>query len=135
MSAAGIDELRRRGRPRRRAPTRRWCSCATSAARWPGAPAGRRRAGDAARRGQLLALGVAPDAEAARAVGATLSAIKEAVAPYRVGDYPNFVEDPADASAFFDAAHLALLREVKALYDPSDLFKANHPIPPSAELG
>ena len=27
------------------------------------------------------------------------------------------------------------LREVKALYDPSDLFKANHPIPPSAELG
>jgi FAD binding domain len=83
----------------------------------------------------LFSLGVAPDAEAARAVGATLSAIKEAVAPYRVGDYPNFVEDPADTSSFFDAQTWLSLREVKALYDPSDLFKANHPIPPSAELG
>jgi FAD/FMN-containing dehydrogenase len=83
----------------------------------------------------LFSLGVAPDAEAARAVRATLSAIKEAVAPYRVGDYPNFVEEPADPSAFFDAGTWRSLREVKALYDPSDLFKANHPIPPSAELG
>ena len=83
----------------------------------------------------LFSLGVAPDAEAARAVGATLSAIKEAVAPYRVGDYPNFVEDPADTSSFFDAQTWRSLREVKALYDPSDLIKANHPIPPSAELG
>jgi FAD/FMN-containing dehydrogenase len=83
----------------------------------------------------LFSLGVAPDAESARAVGATLSAIKEAMAPYRVGDYPNFVEDPADTSTFFDAQTWLSLREVKALYDPSDLFKANHPIPPSAELG
>ena len=83
----------------------------------------------------LFSLGVAPDAEAARAVGDTLSAIKQAAAPYRVGDYPNFVEDPADTSSFFDAQTWRSLREVKALYDPSDLFKANHPIPPSAELG
>ena len=83
----------------------------------------------------VFSLGVAPDADAARAVGATLSAIKAAAAPYRVGDYPNFVEDPSDASGFFDPDTWHRLREVKALYDPSDLFKANHPIPPSAELG
>jgi hypothetical protein len=79
----------------------------------------------------LFSLGVAPDAEAARAVAATLSAIKAAAAPYRAGDYPNFVEDPSDASSFFDPPTWHRLRQVKALYDPSDLFKGNHPIPPA----
>jgi len=83
----------------------------------------------------VFSLGVAPDADAARAVGATLSAIKAAAAPYRVGDYPNFVEDPSDASGFFEPETWRRLREVKALYDPGDLFKANHPIPLSAEIG
>ena len=49
----------------------------------------------------------------------------------RTGDYPNFVEQPADASAFFDADTWARLRAVKAAYDPSDLFKGNHHIPPA----
>ena len=48
---------------------------------------------------------------------------------------PNFVEEPSDASGFFDPETWHRLRQVKALYDPSDRFKANHPIPPSAELG
>jgi hypothetical protein len=47
---------------------------------------------------------------------------------------PDFVEEPSDASAFFDADTWARLRQVKALYDPTDLFKGNHHIPP-AELG
>jgi FAD/FMN-containing dehydrogenase len=81
--------------------------------------------------GQLSAfsLTVAPDDQAARAGAASLAAIRSAVAPWRVGDYPNFVEEPADASAFFDAATWRRLREVKALYDPGQLFRANHPIP------
>ena len=32
---------------------------------------------------------------------------------------------------FFDADTWARLRQVKALYDPSDLFKGNHHIPPA----
>ena len=83
----------------------------------------------------LFSLGVAPDADAVAAVEATLAAIKGAAAPYRVGDYPNFVEEPSDASGFFDPFTWHCLREVKRLYDPRDLFKGNHPIPPSAELG
>ena len=83
----------------------------------------------------LFSLGVAPDADAVAAVEATLAAIKGAAAPYRVGDYPNFVEEPSDASGFFDPFTWHCLREVKALYDPRDLFKGNHPIPPSPELG
>ena len=33
-----------------------------------------------------------------------------------------------DASAFFDADTWERLRQVKALYDPQDLFKGNHHI-------
>ena len=39
--------------------------------------------------------------------------------------------EPTDASRFFDADTWARLRHVKALYDPSDLFKGNHHIPPA----
>jgi FAD/FMN-containing dehydrogenase len=79
----------------------------------------------------VFSLGVAPDEDTARAVRATLSAIEDATAPYRAGYYPNFIEAPSEASAFFDAATWRRLREIKALYDPADLFKANHPIPPA----
>ncbi|MEZ5121805.1 MAG: FAD-binding oxidoreductase [Solirubrobacterales bacterium] len=78
----------------------------------------------------VFSLGVAPDAGSARDTRSTLSRIEAALAPYRVGDYPNFVEKPSDARSFFDAQTWWRLREVKALYDPSDLFRANHSIPP-----
>ena len=38
---------------------------------------------------------------------------------------------PADASGFFEPAVWARLREVKARYDPDDLFAGNHHIPPA----
>ena len=50
--------------------------------------------------------------------------------PYHVGDYANFVMEPTDASRFFDTDTWARLRQVKALYDPDDLFKGNHHVPP-----
>jgi len=79
----------------------------------------------------MLGLGVVPDAGAEPAVLAELEALSGAVAPHRVGDYPNFVEEPADVSGFFDADTWERLRQVKALYDPQDLFKGNHHIPPA----
>jgi hypothetical protein len=79
----------------------------------------------------VFSLGVAPDAQTARATTTTLARIEQALAPFRVGDYPNFVEEPADVSAFFDAGTWQRLGEIKALYDPDDLFQANHPIPPA----
>jgi FAD/FMN-containing dehydrogenase len=78
-----------------------------------------------------FSLGVTPDEEAARATSATLASIGAALAPHGVGYYPNFVEEPADTSGFFDAATWTRLRQIKALYDPEDLFKANHAIPPA----
>jgi FAD/FMN-containing dehydrogenase len=79
----------------------------------------------------MFGLGVVPEAGAEPAVLAELEAVSAAVAPHRVGDYPNFVEEPVDASAFFDADTWERLRQVKALYDPQDLFKGNHHVPPA----
>jgi hypothetical protein len=81
--------------------------------------------------GQLVAfaLGVVPDPSLDPAVTSALAAVDETLAPYRVGQYPNFVEEPADASAFFDEATWERLRQVKATYDPDDLFHGNHHIP------
>ncbi len=63
--------------------------------------------------------------------GTYLGSVERAVLPYRVGDYPNFVEEETDTSRFFDAETWAQLRAVKAAYDPADLFKGNHHIPPA----
>jgi hypothetical protein len=44
--------------------------------------------------------------------------------------YMNFAESPVDAAEHFDAAAYGRLRAIKAAYDPGDLFRSNHPIPP-----
>jgi Berberine and berberine like len=78
----------------------------------------------------MFALGVAPDEASAAAILATLEAVEDAVRPCHAGHYPNFVEEPSDASAFFHPQTWQRLREVKSLYDPDDLFRGNHHIPP-----
>ena len=79
----------------------------------------------------MLSLGVAEDDDSAATARTYLESVERAVLPYRTGDYPNFVMEPTDASRFFDADTWARLRQVKALYDPIDLFKGNHHIPPA----
>jgi FAD/FMN-containing dehydrogenase len=80
----------------------------------------------------LFVLGVAEDDEAAQAIEQRIGRLVAAARPRRAGHYPNFVEEPADASKFFDDETWTRLREVKALHDPRDLFKGNHHIPPAA---
>jgi FAD/FMN-containing dehydrogenase len=79
----------------------------------------------------MLSLGVAEDEASAATARTYLDAVERAVLPYHIGDYSNLVMKPADASSFFDANTWARLRQIKALYDPSDLFKGNHHIPPA----
>jgi FAD/FMN-containing dehydrogenase len=79
----------------------------------------------------MFALGVPEDEASAAHARSYLDAIDRALLPYRVGDYPNFVEKPADASAFFDVDTWRRLRRVKGLYDSADLFMGNHHIPPA----
>jgi FAD/FMN-containing dehydrogenase len=79
----------------------------------------------------VFALGAVLDEPMHEAVDAALKAVDAAVRPYRTGYYPNFVEEPADASNFFDATTWARLQAVKAAYDPADIFVGNHHIPPA----
>ena len=77
----------------------------------------------------MLSLGVVAGQQSQAAVESSLDTLQDALRPYRVGEYASFVDDPADASRFFDADTWRRLREVKALYDPTEMFRANHEIP------
>ncbi|MRX44091.1 FAD-binding oxidoreductase [Agromyces kandeliae] len=95
---------------------------------------GRRPAGAGARAtlpGEILVfgLGVPMDAESGAAVARGLDGLDAVLAPLAVGEYPNFVEHPVDASRFFDDATWARLRDVKATWDPADLVRGNHHVP------
>ena len=78
-----------------------------------------------------MALGVVMDEASDVAVREALADFDAIVAPHHAGLYANFVEDPADASVFFEPAVWERLRAVKALYDPADVFAGNHHVPPA----
>jgi FAD/FMN-containing dehydrogenase len=70
--------------------------------------------------------------EIAAPVRAEIEAAVTAMAPFANGrNYANFTEQKTDASAFYGAATYARLRAVKSVYDPGNLFRANHEIPPA----
>jgi FAD/FMN-containing dehydrogenase len=79
----------------------------------------------------VMALGAVFDEAGDVAVREALADVEAALLPHRAGHYPNFVEVPADASAFFEPAVWTRLREVKAIYDPEDRFAGSHHIPPA----
>jgi FAD/FMN-containing dehydrogenase len=80
----------------------------------------------------MFALGVVPEPAVEAQVRAVLDDVQGALAPHRAGHYPNFVEEPADASTFFGPEAWARLRAIKANHDPDDLFAGNHHVPPAA---
>lgn len=80
----------------------------------------------------VVALDVTPDEASTARAHRTIDELDEAMLPWAAGHYPNFVEHPVDASAFFDAATWRRLGAVKAAYDPDDVFRGNHRIPPAA---
>jgi FAD/FMN-containing dehydrogenase len=80
----------------------------------------------------VFSLGVPVDESSAQETARYLAAADRASDPHRVGEYPNFVEHPAETSRFFDPRTWARLREVKAQHDPDELFRGNHYIPPAS---
>jgi hypothetical protein len=61
-----------------------------------------------------------------------LERIASALAPSDTGrQYLNFTEASTDPARFYRPDVFHRLRAVKAAYDPDDLFRANHPIPPA----
>jgi hypothetical protein len=82
----------------------------------------------------MMALGVILDEPMGAAVHSAIDDVLAAARPHRAGDYPNFVEFPSDASSFFEPHVWARLRQIKALYDPADVFAGNHHVPPAEEV-
>lgn len=80
----------------------------------------------------LFSLGVVEEEPDAVRVRAALDAAQAAAAPYRVGEYPNFVETPTDARSFFDPETWRRLTRAKAHYDPEDVFRGNHHVAPAS---
>jgi hypothetical protein len=81
----------------------------------------------------LFSLGVVEEHSDSAPVQEVLDGVQSALAPYRAGDYPNFVERPADARTFFDPDTWKRLTRVKGLYDPDDVFRGNHHVPPAPD--
>jgi FAD/FMN-containing dehydrogenase len=80
----------------------------------------------------LYAVGIAMDAELKAAVQAYAAKVQDTLAAWSAGrSFMNFTERHADPGELFDAATYARLRRVKAVYDPDDVIRGNHSIPPA----
>jgi UDP-N-acetylenolpyruvoylglucosamine reductase len=78
----------------------------------------------------MFGVGMAMTPEMIAGIEAYRPELRAALAPYDAGHaYSNFVEEPTHASRMFARDSYARLCEVKADYDPADLFRSNHPIP------
>ena len=78
----------------------------------------------------LFAVGGAPTAELKTAVEAAVAAVLEAVEPYAAEHtYLNFAEGRRDARTLFSSDSYHRLRQIKAIVDPDDTIRSNHPIP------
>ena len=66
-----------------------------------------------------------------QAVQDHLQVVRETMGPHSTGNsYLNFADRPGtDTADAFSEAAWRRLREVKARFDPEDVFRSNHPIP------
>ncbi len=70
------------------------------------------------------------------AINAHLDLVSNVLGPWDSGvKFANFVDAPIDTRMLYPPETFDRLQEVKARYDPHDLFRANHPIPCSAAAG
>jgi FAD/FMN-containing dehydrogenase len=80
----------------------------------------------------LFAVGIAPDPDAVALVRGHAGRIVEALSEHHAeSGYLNFKEQAGDAADLYDEDSYGRLRAIKAGYDPEDLFRSNHPIPPA----
>jgi Berberine and berberine like len=80
--------------------------------------------------GMIMDPGMAP------AIKGQLQVVEDALAPWDPGvKFANFIEVPIDMSMCYSPGTFDRLQEVKRRYDPDDIFRANHPIPPAETAG
>jgi FAD/FMN-containing dehydrogenase len=77
-------------------------------------------------------VGMVFDEESYTSHRAALAAIRWAFYPADNGrQYLNFTEEKSDPATFYKPDNYRRLREVKRAFDPTDIFRANHPIAPA----
>ena len=80
----------------------------------------------------LFGVGMAATEEMGKAVVDALGRARESFASWETGaQLSNFCERSMTKQPFFTGEAYNRLREVKRRYDPNELFKPNHPIPPA----
>jgi FAD binding domain/Berberine and berberine like len=80
----------------------------------------------------MFAVGIAPFPEAAEAVERSVAQLRGILEPWEAEHtYLNFAESRRKASQLFSSASFHRLRRIKAIVDPTDLIRSNHPIPPA----
>jgi FAD/FMN-containing dehydrogenase len=80
----------------------------------------------------LYSVGLAMSPEMAEATSAHVKKVGETLAPWSSGRrYLNFVDVPAPAALSFDDDTYARLLDVRARYDPDNVFRANHEVAPA----
>jgi hypothetical protein len=80
----------------------------------------------------MYAVGIAPTPEAREVVDGAVARLRDMLAPWE-GEhtYMNFAETRRKASSLFSSVSYHRLRRIKAIVDPTDMIRSNHPIPPA----
>jgi Berberine and berberine like len=81
----------------------------------------------------MYALGVAPTPEAKAAVDGAVGSLRDVLAPWEAEHtYLNFADTRRKAASLYSSASYHRLRRIKAIVDPTDLIRSNHPVPPAS---
>jgi FAD/FMN-containing dehydrogenase len=84
----------------------------------------------------LFTFGIAGDPELKEAVEQHVELLLSGLEPWDSGRrYLNFTESPADPRTIFPETSWQRLQQVKSIYDPDELFLANHSIPAADRAG
>ena len=80
----------------------------------------------------MFAVGLAPTPELVEVVETVVADLREALEPWEADHtYMNFAETSRKAATLFASASYHRLRQIKAIVDPTDLIRSNHPIAPA----
>ncbi|MGH3071399.1 MAG: FAD-binding oxidoreductase [Gaiellaceae bacterium] len=80
----------------------------------------------------MFAVGIAPTPEFGRMVAEAVAALRGTLAPWESDHtYMNFAEHRRKAATLFSSASYHRLRRIKAIVDPTDLIRSNHPVQPA----
>ena len=81
----------------------------------------------------MYAVGVLPTPDFEAPVRAQLKAVKAALGPWAAAQmFANLTETSQPSSALWPERSYRRLQEIKAVVDPDDVIRSNHPVPPAA---